>query len=112
MRSLLSIILCSALISGCFFDRKDEKTINLKGYNFSWADIETFCHVRRLGDTDNLVISCSDRRLQPVRQSCEGFITGGLRDTQLTCSGQLWVVKDKCVIKMREATRGEIACRI
>lgn len=112
MKCFLITLTCLGLLSGCFFGRQDEKTANLKGFNFSWADIESYCSVRRLGDTDNLVLSCSDRRLRPISQSCEGFITGGLRDTQLSCSGQLWVVRDKCEIKMREATRGEIACRL
>ena len=105
------LLLLAIFLSGCFFERQDEKSINLKGFNFSLADIEGKCAARRLGDTDNLVLSCSDPRLRPVSQSCEGFITGGLRDTQMTCSGGLWIVKEHCVIKMRSAERGEIACR-
>ena len=109
-----SIILFSTviLLAGCFFERQDEKSINLKGFNFSFADIEGLCAARRLGDTDNLVLSCSDPRLRPVSQSCEGFITGGLKQTQLTCSGGLWIVKDHCEIRMRSSHRGEIFCRV
>lgn len=99
------------LLTGCFFDRQDPKSINLKGFNFSLADIEGECSVRRLGDSDNLVLKCSAKKLQPVSQSCEGFITGGLRQTQLNCSGSLWVVRDHCEIKMRSSHGGELFCR-
>ena len=88
---------------------KDVEATNVKGYDFSVRDVQRYCSAKR-GSGDNLTIHCKDKRLKPVSQSCEGWITGGLDFAKLSCGGGLWVLNTQCKIEMIGARRGNINC--
>ena len=88
---------------------KDVKSSNIKGYDFSVRDVQKFCMAKRAGG-DSLSIHCKDKRLKPVGQSCEGWITGGLDEARLSCGGGLWVLNNKCKIEMLGASKGNVNC--
>ena len=87
----------------------DVKSSNIKGYNFSIRDVQTFCVAKR-SSGDNLSVHCKDKRLKPVEQSCEGWITGGLDAAKFSCGGGLWVLNNRCKIEMRGASNGDVNC--
>jgi len=101
---ILSVISLSAIAA-------DLEGSNVKGFNFSYLDIEKNCSVKREG-RESLSIACKGRDLKPVSRSCSGFIAGGLESAKLNCGGALWVLNQKCKIEMRGANRGEINCKL
>jgi hypothetical protein len=103
-------LLSALLLSACFFEA-DMETDKIPGFKFGYLDIERFCSVKRMGQ-DHLIIECEQARLLPMAQSCTGFITGGLKDTQLNCSGKLWPVKERCKIKMTRVNKGILDCKL
>ncbi len=82
---------------------------NIKGYNFSVRDVQTYCSAIR-ANSESLSIKCKESRLRPVALSCEGWITGGLDAAEFRCSGGLWVLNRVCKIEMNGASRGDVNC--
>lgn len=110
MLNQTTVIFATLLLSACFFEA-DMETDKIEGFTFGYLDIERFCTVKRMGE-DHLTVVCEEKRLLPMSQSCSGFITGGLKDTQLNCSGKLWPVKERCQIKMIRVDKGILDCKL
>lgn len=82
---------------------------NIKGHDFSLGDVQKQCTAHRHSG-NALEIKCKKSNMKAVSRSCEGYITGGLSDVSFSCRGSLWVVSNKCKIKMLGAKKGEIGC--
>ncbi len=107
MTKLVTLLI--ALILTSMAQGKDVNATYIKGYDFSVRDVQRYCTANR-GNGDNLTIQCKDKRLKPVSQSCEGWITGGLDFAKLSCGGGLWILNNKCKIEMIGASRGNVNC--
>ena len=82
---------------------------NIKGYDFSLGDVQKECTAHRHSG-NQLEIKCKKSNMKPLHRACEGFITGGLSDVSFSCRGDLWIVSNKCQVKMRSAQKGEMSC--
>lgn len=82
---------------------------HIKGYDFSLGDVQKECQMLRHSG-DFLEMKCKKKNMKALHRACEGFITGGLSDVSFTCRGNLWIVSNKCDVKMRSATKGEMSC--
>ncbi|MGR6873023.1 hypothetical protein ACU6U9_12105 [Pseudomonas sp. HK3] len=89
----------------------DLESSNIKGFQFSYMDIEKNCTAQREGQ-ESLSIECKGSDLKSVSRSCGGYISRGLESAKLNCGGSLWVLNQRCKIEMRGADYGEINCKI
>lgn len=108
MRPIFALIL--AVIPFLSLSAELEGT-NIKGFDFSYMDVEKKCSVHREG-RESLSIECEGREMKPVSRSCNGFISHGLGSAKLNCGGSLWVLNQRCKIEMRGANKGEINCKL
>ncbi|MFY0701085.1 MAG: hypothetical protein JXR04_09695 [Bermanella sp.] len=107
---ILLSILFSLLITQQAFSA-DLEGSKVKGFDFSYVEIEKNCTVNREGQ-DSLSVSCKGGKLKSVSRSCGGYISRGLESAKLNCGGSLWVLNQRCKIEMRGADYGEINCKI
>ena len=110
MTRLFFVIAIACLCLSCDNMSRDLKVKNLKGFEFSFRDVQEQCTVKREGDQGISVI-CESKRLRPVERSCVGQMTAGLRDPKFYCSGGLWVLNDKCYIEMVSTQKGNVRCK-
>lgn len=82
---------------------------NIKGHDFSLGDVQKQCMAHRHSG-NALEIKCKKSNMKPVSRNCEGYITGGLKDVSFSCRGTLWIVSNKCKVKMISAQKGEMSC--
>lgn len=105
MVSLCALLLLTASVS----QAADLEFSNIDGYDFSLGDVQKECTAHR--HSGNAVeIKCKKSNMKPVSRNCEGYITGGLSDVSFSCRGNLWIVSNKCDVKMRSAQKGEMSC--
>ena len=82
---------------------------NIKGHDFSLGDVQKQCMAHRHSG-NALEIKCKKSNMKAVSRNCEGYITGGLSDVSFSCRGNLWIVSNKCKVKMIGAQKGEMSC--
>ena len=99
---LLSALMSNIHASGLEFSK-------IKGHDFSLGDVQKECMAHRVSGNE-LEITCKPKNMKAVNRSCVGYIQGGLEDVRLTCRGTLWVVSNKCKVKMLGAKKGEMSC--
>lgn len=109
MKIALFFILTSLLTSLSL--AADLDSTNIKGFQFSYLDVEKNCEAKREG-RQSLSIECDGKNLKPVSRSCSGYISRGLESAKLNCGGALWVLNQRCKIEMRGADKGEINCKL
>ncbi|WP_396588981.1 hypothetical protein [Bermanella sp. R86510] len=99
-----------SLIAGCGIGTELDAS-NIGSYDFNYFDIEKLCTAQR-ERSGQLSLECKDKRLSPISRSCSGFIDGGLDSAKLNCSGDLYVVHQRCKVEMRGADWGELNCKV
>jgi len=82
---------------------------NIPGYDFSLGDVQKECMAHRHSG-NSLEIQCKKDNMKPVQRNCEGFISRGLSDVSFSCRGNLWIVSNKCKVKMLGSRKGEMSC--
>jgi len=106
LHPLIAII---AIILSSTSHSSDLEFSNIKGHDFSLGDVQKQCMAHRHSG-NALEIKCKKSNMKAVSRNCEGYITGGLRDVSFSCRGNLWIVSNKCKVKMIGAQKGEMSC--
>jgi len=109
MKKIVTVMLLVFTCSACEFST-DINAQNIKGYDFSLFEVQEYCTVKRQG-RHYLDITCTKKKLHPVKTGCEGQMTEGLKDPKLYCSGGLWVLSKACYIEMLDIKNGNIMCK-
>ncbi len=99
------LLFCMALSA----QAADLEFSNIPGYDFSLGDVQKECMAHRHSG-NSLEIQCKKDNMKAVQRNCEGFINRGLSDVNFSCRGNLWVVAQKCKVKMLGSQKGEMSC--
>ena len=106
-----ALTLTLSLFLAIYAHSEDLETSNIKGFSFSYLDIQQNCTAQREGQ-NSLSIECKGSQMKSISRGCSGYISGGLENAKLNCGGSLWILNQRCKIEMRGANYGEINCKL
>lgn len=110
MQKIAAFLLLALGCSACDKMSRELHVKNLRGFSFSYRDVQEQCIVKREGG-QAMGVYCETKRLRAVERSCVGQMEAGLKDPKFFCGGGLWQLNNKCYIEMLTTKKGNVRCK-